>query len=96
MHKFEIAYSENKFWIAEQDDRGEYEREVTSWNFANKLANGFRWGMKYKSPKQRKYRISSIVTLSIEPMLSAIVFHLKEGETVVVLTPDVEIIFFNR
>ena len=95
MYKYEIKWSEGKFWIQEDGDTGPYETAITSWNFVNTQANGFRFGLKYKGAKQRKWRISSAVTLSVEPLLSLVVQYLKEGNEVIICTPDIEITFFN-
>jgi hypothetical protein len=96
MPKFEVNYSEGKFWLIGNDASGEYESEITSWDFANKLSNGFRWGLKYKTDKQRKWRISSAVTLKIEPLISLATIHLRDGKSVCILTPDIEVNFFTR
>ena len=96
MSKFEVNYSEGKFWLIGNDGVGEYESEINSWDFVNELSNGFRWGLKSKSAKQRKWRISSAVTLKIEPLISLATIHLKDGNSVCILTPDIEINFFKR
>ena len=95
MNKYEIKWTEGKFWLQEDDDPGPYETAITSWSWINNQAKGFRFGLKYKGVKQRKWRISSAVTLSIEPLLSLAIQYLKEGNEVIICTPDLEILFFK-
>lgn len=91
----EIKYAEGKFWIQESDSTGEFETEIKTWKFVNDKANGFRFGLKYKGLRQRKWRVSSAVTLKIEPLLELVKQYIREGNEVIVLTPDIEILFFK-
>lgn len=90
----QIKFAEGKYWTLGEDEHGPYETEVTSWKGWDSEANGFKWGLKYKTAKQRKFRISSAMSNSLVALLGLVEFKLKEGQEVVLTTLDINIEFF--
>jgi len=95
MQTFNITYSDGQFWLDKEDTDGMPYQEIPNWQAIDKQANGARWGLKYKEQRQRKWRISSAITLSIQSLLTLASMHLKNEEQVICLTPDIEVHFIK-
>lgn len=95
--EFEIKYSDGKFWMLDSDEFGEYEAEITNFDFINALAQGFKFSVAMKEKAtSRKWRPCSPMTYTVEAQLPIVKELLKTHYLVKVLTPDLEIIFFQR
>ena len=94
--KFEIKYSEGKFWQLDTDEYGEYETEITSFDFINKLAYGYRFSVAVKEKiSSRKWKACSQMTHTIQAQIPLVLELLKTNYEVNVLTPGLDVIFFK-
>lgn len=95
MHKFYVSYDSGAFWT--QAGGNEPFEMMTNFKEMDEIANGFKWSIKTKAAGQRKFHQQSLVTSSIYAMLDNIKEFLKSNVdgTVVCLTPDIEVEFYN-
>lgn len=78
------------------DNLGKYQ-ELFNTELTNRTANAdkYRWGLSVKTKKQRKYRMLSVQSRSIDALLDHTVEHLNSGNCVTAMTPDLIINFYK-
>lgn len=89
--QFFVQYDDGQLWL----DKDDQTQDLFDWTIPDKYANGFKWGMAVKLPNQRKYHPKSGVAHSVVAMLPDVKRVLMDNSSasVMLLTPDVEIIF---
>lgn len=94
-----LKFSDNKLWMLETDEKGEYESEVTTFALIDNMANAEKhlWALQHKANKARNWLWSSIRCKSIGAMLDTVKFLLKQypNDKIRALTPDLIVNFYK-
>jgi hypothetical protein len=91
--EFYLKFSDGKLWIQDADEFGEYESEVTTFAFFDSIAKSkqFHWSLQFKAPKARRWKFSSVSTLSLAPLIDVAkeIMRIYPNAQVRMLTPYV-------
>lgn len=93
-----IRLDGNDFYSIETDERGEYERKVTTFDLFNNAGGGFVWGLSVKeTARSRKWKPVSGTTHSLHAQIDRIRQGLLSGEWYEIMahTPRIKIVFFK-
>lgn len=92
-----VQWQEGKFWLLCNDEKGEYQEEVTTFLILDNALNCSFHGvvLQHKAQKARRWLFTSAHCKSIYPLLDYVRMYLGENHKVRLVTPD-GIIYFTK
>lgn len=94
---YEIVWSDNAFWLIQEDKKGVYQEQVTTFRGMDEIGNSEKhlWALQYKGKINKNWEFSSAKALRLQALIPHIRTALTRGDSVRVLTPDLIVQFYK-